>query len=200
MRNAPPQNLWQHSGVELGRLLRARAVSAVEIAEVLLDRIAALDPTLHAYVTVDRDVTLGQARAAQAELDAGRDRGPLHGIPVSLKDAIDTASMRTTWGSKAFEHRRPEADAFVTRKLADAGAVLLGKANLLEFCAGPSDAAPFGKTSNPWKRSHFAGGSSSGGGAAVAAGLGPISLGTDTGGSVRNPAAARPPSLHPAAA
>jgi aspartyl-tRNA(Asn)/glutamyl-tRNA(Gln) amidotransferase subunit A len=189
VRDAPQQNLWQCSAVELAQLLRARAVSAVEIAEVLLDRIAAVDPMLHAYVTVDRDVTLGQARAAQAELDAGRDRGPLHGIPVSLKDAIDTASMRTTWGSKAFEHRRPEADAFVTRRLAEAGAVLLGKANLLEFCAGPTHSAPFGKTANPWKRSHFAGGSSSGGGAAVAAGLGPISLGTDTGGSVRNPAA-----------
>ena len=114
---AMKQDLWQCSAVELARLLRARAVSAVEIAEVLLDRIAAVDPMLHAYVTVDRDVTLGQARAAQAELDGGRDRGPLHGIPVSLKDAIDTAGMRTTWGSKAFEHRRPEADAFVTRKL-----------------------------------------------------------------------------------
>jgi len=183
------QNLWQCSAVELAGLLRARTVSAVEIADVLLDRIATLDPGLHAYITVDRDVTIGQARAAQAELDQGHDRGPLHGIPVSLKDAIDTSSMRTTWGSKAFEHRRPAADAWVTRRLADAGAVLLGKTNLLEFCAGPTDAAPFGKTANPWSLSHFAGGSSSGGGAAVAAGLGPISFGTDTGGSVRNPAA-----------
>ncbi len=189
MRNVPPQNLWQCSAVELAQFLRARAVSAVEIAETLLDRISALDSLLHAYVTVDREVTLGQARAAQDELDRGHDRGPLHGIPVSLKDAIDTASMRTTWGSKAFEHRRPETDAFVTRKLADARAVLLGKANLLEFCAGPSDAAPFGRTANPWKPSHFSGGSSSGSAAAVAAGLGPISLGTDTGGSVRGPAA-----------
>ncbi len=189
MRHVHQQNLWQYSGVELGSLLRARTVSAVEIAEVMLDRIAALDPVLHAFITVDRDVTLAQARAAQDDLDRGQDRGALHGIPVSLKDAIDTATMRTTWGSKAFEHRRPDADAWVTRKLADAGAVLLGKANLLEFCAGPSDAAPFGRTANPWKPSHFSGGSSSGSAAAVAAGLGPISLGTDTGGSVRGPAA-----------
>ena len=189
MRDAHPQKLWQCSAVELAQLLRARTVSAVEIAEALLDRIAALDSKLHAFITVDREVTLTQARAAQSELDRGHDRGALHGIPVSLKDAIDTASIRTTWGSKAFEHRRPTTDAFVTRKLAEAGAVLLGKANLLEFCAGPTHAAPWGKTSNPWKLSHFAGGSSSGGAGAVAAGLGPISIGTDTGGSVRNPAA-----------
>jgi len=189
VRNTHQQELWQYSGFELARLLRERSVSAVEIAQVLLDRIDALNPALHAYITIDRDVTMAQARAAQADFDRARDRGPLQGIPVSLKDAIDTTSMRTTWGSKAFESRRPQTDAFVTRKLADAGAVLLGKANLLEFCAGPTHAAPWGKTSNPWKLSHFAGGSSSGGGGAVAAGLGPISLGTDTGGSVRNPAA-----------
>lgn len=164
-------------------------MSAVEIAEVVLTRIAAVDPMLHAFITVDRDVTMAQARAAQAELDRGHDRGPLHGIPISLKDAIDTVNMRTTWGSKAFEHRRAETDAFVTRKLAGAGAVLLGKNNLLEFCAGPADSAPFGRTGNPWKPTYFSGGSSSGSAAAVAAGLGPISLGTDTGGSVRGPAA-----------
>jgi aspartyl-tRNA(Asn)/glutamyl-tRNA(Gln) amidotransferase subunit A len=174
---------------DVSELIRTHKLSPLELTEATLRRIERLNPELNCYLSVAGDLALRRASELSSSLLDGTFLGPLHGIPVSLKDAIDTASMRTTWGSKAFEHRRPAADAFVTRKLAGAGAVLLGKANLLEFCAGPTHAAPWGKTSNPWKLSHFAGGSSSGGGGAVAAGLGPISLGTDTGGSVRNPAA-----------
>lgn len=181
--------MWQCSILDLAGLLRARAASTSEVAQALLDRIAALDPSLRAFITVDPEVTLRQAREAQAALDRGADLGILHGIPVSLKDAIDTADMRTTIGAAVFADRRPRHDAHVTRALRAAGAVILGKTNLLEFCWGPTDAHPFGQAANPWDLRHSAGGSSSGGGAAVAAGLGPVSIGTDTGGSVRNPAA-----------
>lgn len=181
--------LWTQSVIELARMLRERRVSAVELAEELLKRIEALNPTLHAYVAVDPEVTLAQAREAQATLDTGNDQSVLLGIPVSLKDAFDTSEMPTTYGARAFASHRPSTDSHVAWVLRKAGAVLLGKTNLLEFCWGPTESYPFGKVSNPWKVTHSPGGSSNGAGAAVAAGLGPIGIGTDTGGSVRNPAA-----------
>jgi aspartyl-tRNA(Asn)/glutamyl-tRNA(Gln) amidotransferase subunit A len=181
--------LWQCSIVELAGLLRARSVSAVDVAQALLERIAAVDASLRAFITVNAELTLRQAREAQAAFDRGEDAGFLQGIPVSLKDAIDTADLRTTFGAGAFANRAPGQDAHVTRSLRAGGAVLLGKTNLLEFCWGPTDAHAFGQTANPWDLRYSPGGSSSGGGVAVAAGMGPASIGTDTGGSVRNPAA-----------
>jgi aspartyl-tRNA(Asn)/glutamyl-tRNA(Gln) amidotransferase subunit A len=179
--------LWQLSARELAVLLRRRQVSTVEVADAVLARIGSLNGLLRAYIAVDVELTLRQARDAQARRDRGED-SPLLGIPVSLKDAFDTSSLPTTYGAAVYAGRRPDSDSTVARRLHEGGAVLLGKTNLLEFCWGPTEAYPFGQTVNPWNPDYSPGGSSSGAGAAVAAGLGPVAIGTDTGGSVRNPA------------
>ena len=179
--------LWRMSAADLGTLLRRRQTSALEVAEAILTRIEAMNGLLRAYITVDPELTLRQARDAQERRDRGED-GPLLGIPLSLKDAFDTSSLPTTYGAAAYGGRRPNCDSTVARKLREAGAVLLGKTNLLEFCWGPTEAYPFGQAVNPWNRAYSPGGSSSGAGVAVGAGLGPAAIGTDTGGSVRNPA------------
>jgi len=174
---------------ELGEAFRARRLSPVEVTEHCLARIARLDPALHAFITVTGDLALEQARAAAAELARGHDRGPLHGVPIALKDLIDTAGIRTTAGSALFEDRVPTEDAEVVRRLQDAGAVMLGKLNLHEFAYGGSGVVGhFAATRNPRSTAHICGGSSSGSAAAVAAGLCYAALGSDTSGSIRLPA------------
>jgi aspartyl-tRNA(Asn)/glutamyl-tRNA(Gln) amidotransferase subunit A len=175
---------------ELGAAYRARRLSPVDATRACLDRIARLDPELHAFITVTGELALDQARAAEAELARGRDRGPLHGVPIALKDLIDTAGVRTTGGSALFEDRVPAEDAEVVRRLRDAGAVLLGKLNLHEMAYGASGMiGHFPITRNPRNPAHICGGSSSGSAAAVAAGMCYAALGSDTSGSIRIPAA-----------
>jgi aspartyl-tRNA(Asn)/glutamyl-tRNA(Gln) amidotransferase subunit A len=176
---------------ELGRLIATKAVSPVEVVRAHLDRIAALDGDLRAYITVTAEPALQAARQAEAALVAGQPLGPLHGVPYALKDLYDTAGLRTTGGSKVLADRVPAADATVTRRLAQAGGILLGKLNMVEFAYGPEGLNPhYGHARNPWDRAvhRMAGGSSSGSGVAVAAGLAPGTLGSDTGGSIRIPA------------
>jgi aspartyl-tRNA(Asn)/glutamyl-tRNA(Gln) amidotransferase subunit A len=174
---------------ELGAAFRARRASPVEATRRCLERIAELDGQLHAFITVTADAALDQARAAEAELANGRDRGPLHGVPIALKDLIDTAGVRTTAASALFEHRVPTEDAEVVRRLRGAGAVLLGKLNLHEFAYGGSGFIGHWPASrNPRNPAHICGGSSSGSAAAVGAGMCYAALGSDTSGSIRLPA------------
>jgi aspartyl-tRNA(Asn)/glutamyl-tRNA(Gln) amidotransferase subunit A len=175
---------------ELGAAYRARQLSPVDATRACLDRIARLDPEIHAFITVTGELALDQARAAEAELARGRDRGPLHGVPIALKDLIDTAGVRTTGGSGVFVDRVPAEDAEVVRRLREAGAVLLGKLNLHEMAYGASGViGHFPVTRNPRNPAHITGGSSSGSAAAVAAGMCYAALGSDTSGSIRIPAA-----------
>jgi aspartyl-tRNA(Asn)/glutamyl-tRNA(Gln) amidotransferase subunit A len=176
---------------DLGRMIATKQVSPVEVVRAHLDRIAALDPKLRAFITVCADAALESARAAEADLMAGRPVGPLHGVPWAPKDLYSTKGIRTTGGSKILADALPAADATVVARLARAGAILLGKLNMHEFAYGPEGLnAHYGDTRNPWSADahRVAGGSSSGSGAAVAAGLAPGSLGSDTGGSIRIPA------------
>jgi aspartyl-tRNA(Asn)/glutamyl-tRNA(Gln) amidotransferase subunit A len=175
---------------ELARRLRRREVSPVEVTRACLDRIAKLNPTLNAFITVTAESALAEARAAEIEISRGEWRGPLHGIPVALKDLIDTAGTRTTAASAVLEHRVPAEDAEVVRRLRRAGAVIMGKNNLHEFAYGGSSLVSFfGDVHNPWDTGHIAGGSSGGSAAAVSAGLCYAAIGTDTAGSIREPAA-----------
>jgi aspartyl-tRNA(Asn)/glutamyl-tRNA(Gln) amidotransferase subunit A len=175
---------------ELGELLRRRSVSPVELTKDCLARIGKLNPALNAYITVTAEFALAQARQAEAEIAQGKWRGPLHGIPLGLKDLIDTSGIRTTAASQLFKDRIPAEDAEVVSRLKAAGAVLLGKQNLHEFAYGGSSLISyFGEVHNPWNLGHIAGGSSGGSAAAVATGMGYGAIGTDTAGSVREPAA-----------
>jgi aspartyl-tRNA(Asn)/glutamyl-tRNA(Gln) amidotransferase subunit A len=181
---------------EVARLYRKRKVSPLEVTRLMLARIEQLNPKLNAYITVAADAALAQAKKAEAELFAPRgrkshrDRGPLHGIPISLKDNIYTKGIRTTAGSKILKDFVPDHDAAVWAKLREAGAILLGKTNLHEFAYGVTTNNPhYGPARNPWDLACIPGGSSGGSAAAVAAGLCYASIGTDTGGSIRIPAA-----------
>ena len=176
---------------ELGRSLARREVSPVEVTEALLARIERLDPALNAFMLVTGERALAEAREAERELLAGVRRGPLHGVTLALKDIFDTAGQRTTAGSKILADHVPARDATVVRRLRAAGLVLLGKTGMHEFAYGvTSDNPHYGPVRNPWDRGRCSGGSSGGSGAALAAGLCHVSLGTDTGGSIRIPAAA----------
>ncbi|PYT97066.1 MAG: Asp-tRNA(Asn)/Glu-tRNA(Gln) amidotransferase subunit GatA [Acidobacteria bacterium] len=181
---------------EIGKLFRKRELSPVELTKLMLARIEQLNPKLNAYLTVTGELALAQAKKAEGELFAPRgrkghrDRGPLHGIPISLKDNIYTKDIRTTAGSKILKDFVPHHDAAIVRQLKEAGAIILGKNNLHEFAYGVTTNNPhFGPTRNPWDVSRIPGGSSGGSAAAVAAGLCFGSIGTDTGGSIRIPAA-----------
>jgi aspartyl-tRNA(Asn)/glutamyl-tRNA(Gln) amidotransferase subunit A len=179
---------------EIARLFRKRKLSPVELTKLILARIDQLNPKLNAYITVTSDLALAQAKKAETELFGprgrkGRDRGPLHGIPISLKDNIYTAGICTTAGSKILKEFIPTEDAAVVGQLKNAGAVILGKMNMHEFAYGVTSNNPhFGPVHNPWDLSRIPGGSSGGSAAAVAAGLCYGSIGTDTGGSIRIPA------------
>ena len=174
---------------EAGQALRAGSLTAAALTESVLERIAATEPSLNAYITVTGDVAREQAAAADAALREGRDLGPLHGIPVALKDLVDTAGIATTGGSGFLRDREPTADAPVYTKLREAGATMPGKLNLHEFAFGTtSDNQHFGPVHNPWDLERSPGGSSGGSGASVAVGSALGALGSDTGGSIRIPA------------
>jgi aspartyl-tRNA(Asn)/glutamyl-tRNA(Gln) amidotransferase subunit A len=170
--------------------VRNRLLSPVELTQACLGRIERLNPILNAFITVSAGRALAEARAAEQEIAAGQWRGPLHGIPIALKDNIDTTGVRTTAATAVFENRVPTEDAEVVRRLKAAGAVFLGKLNMHEFALGTTSAiSRFGAVHNPWDLERIAGGSSGGSGAAVAASLCFGAVGTDTGGSNRIPAA-----------
>jgi aspartyl-tRNA(Asn)/glutamyl-tRNA(Gln) amidotransferase subunit A len=175
---------------ELSRKIRDRSISPVELTHDCLDRIARLNPVLNAFITVTAESALERARLAEREIYRGAYLGPLHGIPIGLKDLIDTAGIRTTAGSALFKERVPTEDAEVVRRLRAGGAIILGKQNLHEFAYGGSSMISyFGPVHNPWDTTRIAGGSSGGTAASVAADLGFASVGTDTAGSIRLPAA-----------
>jgi aspartyl-tRNA(Asn)/glutamyl-tRNA(Gln) amidotransferase subunit A len=175
---------------DAARLLRTGKLTPRELAERCIRRIQDHNVALNAMATVTVARALEDADRATRELAAGHDRGPLHGIPVSLKDNIDTAGIRTTSGSRLFADREPEIDSTVAARLREAGAVLMGKANMHELALGiETSNAIFGATRNPWAHDHIPGGSSGGSAAAVASGMCLASIGTDSGGSVRIPAA-----------
>lgn len=178
-------------GIEdAGKLLRGSRLSAVELTQACLRRIERLNGSLNAFITVTAEAALAEARTLDAELRAGRPRGPLHGIPVALKDVIDTAGVRTTAGSAQYAARVPSEDAEVVLRLRAAGVVLLGKLNMDEFAYSfTSETSVHGRSHNPWDQRRSPGGSSGGAGIAVATGMCCAALGTDTGGSVRLPAA-----------
>ncbi|HUZ75651.1 MAG TPA: amidase [Stellaceae bacterium] len=175
---------------EAASLIAARRLSPVELTRACLDRIARLDGTLHSFLRLTEDRALAAARDAEDAAMKGTLRGPLHGIPIGLKDIYETKGIATTAHSRVLENHVPARDAACTRRLADAGTVLLGKLATHEFAfGGPSFDLPWPPARNPWNPAHFTGGSSSGTGAAVAAGLVLGGLGSDTGGSIRLPAA-----------
>jgi amidase len=175
--------------LEAGSAIRSRKVSPIELTRALLDRISKLEPTLHSFATVTPDLAMKQARAAEAEIASGKYRGPLHGVPIAVKDLCDTAGIATAVGMTIHANNVPGTDATVVKRLADAGAVLLGKLQLTEgafVSHHPTVTPPI----NPWNADYYAGASSSGSGVATAAGLCFGSLGSDTAGSIRFPSAA----------
>ena len=189
MSNVQRSDLTNLNLREAAELIRMKKVSPVELTKACLTRIESLNPTLNCFITVTAESALAEARAAEADVTKGKWRGPLHGVPIALKDLFDTANVKTTAGSGVFKDRIPKEDAEVVRRLKEAGAVLLGKTNMQEFAFGGSSLVSyFGAVHNPWELSHIAGGSSGGSAAAVAAGLCYGALGSDTAGSVRIPA------------
>ncbi len=175
---------------ELRRLVGARALSPVEVLESCLARIARVNPAVNAVVTLDTDRARAAAREAEAAVTRGDALGPLHGLPVAIKDTEDTAGLRTTYGSPLFAEHVPERDLGVVARLRAAGAVVLGKTNTPEWAAGGNTRnAVHGATGNPFDPTRSAAGSSGGSAAALACGMVPLASGSDTGGSLRNPAA-----------
>ena len=175
---------------DLSQSIRKKETSPVEITRNCLNRIEEKNQSLNAFITVMSESAMGEARAAEVEIARGDWRGPLHGIPIALKDLIDTAGVRTTSGSALHANRVPDADAEVVRRLRQAGAVIIGKTNLHEFAYGGSSLiSHFGEVHNPWDLGRIAGGSSGGSAAAVPAGMACAAIGTDTAGSIREPAA-----------
>ena len=174
----------------LARAIAARKISPVEATQTCLDRIARLDGRIHAFITLDADGALAAARALEAELAAGRSRGPLHGVPLAYKDLCHVPGLPTSCGTKTRDYFASPVECTAAARLREAGAVTLGKLNMTELAMGPfGDNAHHGDVQNPWKLGHCAGGSSSGSAAAVAAGFALATLGSDTGGSIRLPAA-----------
>src|SRR5580658_6925972 len=175
---------------EASTKIHDRSVTSTQLTQAVLDRIGVYDAKVNSYITVMKEDAQRQAAELDGEAQAGKFRGPLHGIPIALKDNIDTAGIRTTAASEVFVTRVPNEDADIVRRLKAAGAVILGKLNLHEFAMGcTGDVSYWGPTRNPWSLDHVTGGSSAGSGAAVAAGMCFGALGTDTGGSIRAPSA-----------
>jgi aspartyl-tRNA(Asn)/glutamyl-tRNA(Gln) amidotransferase subunit A len=175
---------------EAAERIASRSMSPVELTRAYLDRITALEPQVNAFITLTAEQTIDAARKAEADVNAGRLRGPLQGIPFGLKDLYATAGILTTGHSRICQTHVPAVNAAAVDRLYDAGALLMGKLSTCEFAHGaPSFDAPWPPARNPWHLEHFTGGSSSGSGAAVAAGFLPMAMGSDTGGSVRIPAA-----------
>lgn len=184
----PSSDLCFASALDLAGKLRRKEVSAVELLEAHLAQIERVDPAINAVVTRTPELALAQAKACDAAIMRGETLGPLHGLPVAHKDLQATKGIRTTWGSKVFEHWVPDFDTVTIERLKAAGAVQVGKTNVPEFGAGSQSYNPvFGATRNPYDPAKTAGGSSGGAGAALAAGLVPIADGSDMGGSLRNP-------------
>ncbi len=180
----------QTDALTLARQIRTKEVSPVAVVDAILGRIAALQPTVNAFVTVTADHARDAARGAEAAVMAGEPLGPLHGVPFSVKDLLFTKGVRSTMGSLIFADQVPAEDAVPVRRLREAGAILIGKTTTPEFGHKPlTDSPLFGVTRNPWNLARTAGGSSGGAAAAVASGQAPLALGTDGGGSIRIPAA-----------
>src|SRR5216684_2343477 len=184
---AAPEILFK-SVAELAPLLKARKLSPVEVVRAFLDRIEAVNPKVNAFITVTGEQALDQARKAEREIAAGRYRGPLHGAPYAPKDLLATKGIRTTNGSKVTSDWIPDYESTVTTRLNQAGAILIGKLNLIEFAMGSGQTGLVGPARNPWDLTYSPSGSSSGSGAALAAGMVPLTIGSDTGGSIRGPA------------
>ncbi len=182
--------LCRLSARALAERYRSGELSPVEVVEAHLAHIEAADPAIHSFITVTADHARERARRAEAEIRAGDLRSPLHGVPYAPKDILATCGILTTNGSQATADWVPDYDSTITRRLDDAGAILIGKLNLLEFAMGSGVLSGFGPARNPWATDHSPSGSSSGSGAALAARFVPLSIGTDTGGSIRGPAAA----------
>ncbi len=188
-QSQPSEDLASLSLAEASRRIRTGAASPTQLTEACLERIRTYNPKINAWITIMRDQALAQAKVLGEEQRAGRIRGPLHGIPIGIKDNIDTAGVRTTAASAVFEDRVPAEDSEVLRRLRAAGAIIVGKCNLHEFAQGGTSAISFfGPVRNPWKLERNAGGSSGGSAAAVSTSCCYAALGTDTGGSIRTPA------------
>lgn len=176
---------------EMAAMIAAKDISPVEVNDAVLERIETVQPKLNPFITICADEARVAAKAAEAAVMAGDDLGPLHGVPFTVKDLVNTAGVRTTYGSHALEDNIPEHDALSVARLKAAGGIMVGKTTTPEFGHKPMTEAPlFGRTLNPWNQDRTSGGSSGGAGVAAAAGLGPLHVGTDGGGSIRIPAAA----------
>lgn len=178
------------SASELARQIKAKEISPVEVARAILERAERAQPVLNAFITICADEAMTAARAAEAAVMRGDDLGPLHGVPFTVKDLVNTAGIRTTFGSYVYEHNVPDTDAIAVARLKAAGAILIGKTTSPEFGHKPLTEAPlFGRTRNAWSADHTSGGSSGGAATATAAGIAPLAISTDGGGSTRIPAA-----------
>jgi aspartyl-tRNA(Asn)/glutamyl-tRNA(Gln) amidotransferase subunit A len=185
----PVADICELNLTELSKLLATRELSSSEAVNAALNRLELLESKLNAFITVTGEQAIAEAKKADDEIARGGSRGPLHGVPVTIKDLFATARVRTTAGSKILADWIPETDSAVVERLRAAGAIIIGKTNLDEFGhGGTSTLSHFGPVHNPWNIEHIAGGSSGGSAAAVAAGIGPLSYGTETGSSVRRPA------------
>jgi aspartyl-tRNA(Asn)/glutamyl-tRNA(Gln) amidotransferase subunit A len=184
-----PSELIFQTARELGELIRTRKVSSAEVVDAFLAWAEELNPRLNAFITITAAHARARAREADAEIAGGRHRGRLHGVPYAAKDILATRGIRTTNGSRVTAGWIPEYESAITERLNGAGAILIGKLNLREFATGSGVLSGFGVVRNPWALDYTAAGSSSGSGAAVAARMAPLTIGTDTGGSIRGPAA-----------
>jgi len=187
--NLSAEDLCFTPAVALREMLRGKVISPVELIEIFLERIEKINPAINAYVTLVPEIALEKARKAESAIMRGDEIGLLAGLPVSIKDVVPTAGIRTTYGSKLYENLVPAEDALVVERIKEAGGIILGKTNTPEFAAGASTFNQvFGITRNPWNTAFTVGGSSGGAAASVAAGIGPLAQGSDLGGSLRIPA------------